>query len=89
MIKIGIKFCGGCNPRYDRKMVKEKIKELTCGICKVSMAKENEFYELLIVISGCRNSCANYSNISYREIIIIDEDIDLNDVGQLFSLKDK
>jgi len=87
MIKIGIKFCGGCNPRYDRKMVKEKIKKLSHGMYEVSMAKENEFYELLIVISGCRNSCANYLNISYKEIIIIDENIDFTDIEHLFSLK--
>lgn len=26
-MKIGIKFCGGCNPRYERKLAFELLKK--------------------------------------------------------------
>ena len=26
-MKIGIKYCGGCNPRYDRSQEVEKLKK--------------------------------------------------------------
>lgn len=26
-MKIGIKYCGGCNPRYDRNQEVEKLKK--------------------------------------------------------------
>jgi len=81
MMRIGIKFCGGCNPRYNRVKVKKEIENILDDKGTVSMAKEGQFYDFLIIISGCKNSCANYSNISYGEILIIKEDINFRNLS--------
>lgn len=50
-MKIGIKYCGGCNPTYRREEIEEVLKK-----------HFQIFYsgnsELLVCISGCKKGCA-------------------------------
>jgi 4-hydroxybutyrate CoA-transferase len=62
-LKIGIKYCGGCNPRYDRKKFIEQIKEALGENFTFEVAKEEEMYDFLLVVGGCTNCCANFTNI--------------------------
>jgi len=56
----GVKFCGGCNPRYDRVEALEKIKATFDGKVNFDYAKENVNYDVLLVIGGCTNCCASF-----------------------------
>lgn len=60
-MKIGVRFCGGCNPRFDRGLALEKIRE-----CKPNdeflHAVEGEEYDMLLVIGGCTNCCASFDH---------------------------
>ena len=58
-MKCGIRFCGGCNPRYDRGKACEEIKQQFKDIDFLH-AVENEKYDCLLVIGGCTNCCASY-----------------------------
>lgn len=67
--KIGIKFCGGCNPQFDRRKVFEHIIDsLEKHFAKLSLnadikcAEENTEYDYLILIGGCGNCCTSYNN---------------------------
>ena len=57
-MKFRAKFCGGCNPRYDRgkayNTLKERLKEK--GI-DLELASEDEKATMLLLISGCSNCC--------------------------------
>ena len=64
---IGIKYCGGCNPRYDRVNTKnsleKKIRELferKKSSVNLGYARENEFYHCLLLIGGCGNCCMSF-----------------------------
>ncbi|MDD3169415.1 MAG: hypothetical protein PHC91_08155, partial [Eubacteriales bacterium] len=57
---IGVKFCGGCNPRYDRGKAFEAIKKQTQGEAEYVIAQEGMEYDRLLVIGGCTNCCASY-----------------------------
>ena len=49
--KVIIRYCGGCNPRYDRVLVAERLKEEieNAGI---------EADSITLVMCGCTASCA-------------------------------
>ncbi len=58
---VGVKFCGGCNPRYDRGKAYEAIKKELAGTAELVIAEEGGEYDFLLVIGGCTNCCASYS----------------------------
>jgi len=75
MKKMGIRYCGGCNPRYDRgalvKRITEKHPELN-----IESAKEGVAYDLLLVVGGCSSCCASYEQFQAAEILKIWTDQD-------------
>ena len=67
-MKCGIKFCGGCNPGYDRRQACEEIKEaFENKDLEFLHAVEDDPYDCLLVIGGCSNCCASYNQKSYLQ----------------------
>ena len=58
-MRIGIKFCGGCNPKYDRSKVAEILKEKINKKYKVEYVRDNETYDFVFIINGCQVACAS------------------------------
>lgn len=56
----GVKFCGGCNPRYERGTALEKIRAHFEGRIDFRYAEEGDRYDLLLVIGGCPSCCASH-----------------------------
>ena len=75
-MKIGVKFCGGCNPGYERfKIVKKLCKEFPYVF--VEPVQEGITYDLILLISGCHAECL--SILSWQQIapvIAVYEQID-------------
>ncbi|MBN2898616.1 MAG: hypothetical protein JXO44_07565 [Clostridia bacterium] len=71
LLTIGFKFCGGCNPRYDRRAAYERMVQAYSPGYKATMAKSGESYDILVIIAGCKNACANYSDINYTKKLMI------------------
>jgi len=73
---VGVKFCGGCNPRYDRGKAFEAIKKQLDGTAEFVIAEEGKEYDYILVIGGCTNCCASHSQYkTINEIIKMwDED---------------
>lgn len=65
-MKYGIKFCGGCNPRYERGKLFNRLKEELSPKITFGNAKEDELYDGLIVFCGCTNCCAAYKHIQTK-----------------------
>lgn len=63
---VGVKFCGGCNPRYDRGKTLETIKKQAGSAVEFVLAEEGAEYDYLLVIGGCTNCCASYSQYKAR-----------------------
>jgi hypothetical protein len=69
-IKIGLKYCGGCNPEYDRVALVRHIEERLQG--KVEFVEpENEGTELVLAVEGCSIACADLSAFKGMKIRII------------------
>ena len=56
----GVKFCGGCNPRFERGKVLEQLKEHFADRIEFSYAQEGTEYDILLIIGGCANCCASF-----------------------------
>ena len=73
-LKVGIRYCGGCNPRYDRgamvKRITEKHPEWDAGA-----AREGEHYQLLIVVGGCSACCAAYEQFQAERVVRVWTDL--------------
>ena len=67
---VSIKFCGGCNPRYERGAVARKISERIIAQGAVSSYNQLDA-DLVIFLSGCSASCANRYNPIVKEAISV------------------
>lgn len=62
MRRVGIKYCGGCNPRFERVALIEKVREHFQGKIEFESAKEGQMYDGLLVVGGCSNCCPSYEH---------------------------
>ncbi|MBM6926987.1 hypothetical protein [Pseudoflavonifractor phocaeensis] len=56
-MRIGIKYCGGCNPRYDRVAY---VQTLACRYPNAVFepAEPGRDYDVVLVVCGCSARCA-------------------------------
>ena len=71
VIKIGVKFCGGCQSRYERGSLYEKIRDELTDV-SFEYANFDKVYDILLVISGCPIKCADIKGYKSKIIINID-----------------
>ena len=61
-MRVGIKYCGGCNPLYRRERVEEVLREAFPEIYffYISSGDQKDFSgtDLVVCISGCKRGCA-------------------------------
>ena len=57
MKKVGLRYCGGCNPCFDRLEVVGRILEAAAGRIPWSLREEEEC-SLLLIVNGCDRGCA-------------------------------
>ena len=64
-MNVGVRFCGGCNPRYDRGQYYKDVMA-RYPQHRYETAREGVMYDFLLVIGGCPACCADYSPFTYR-----------------------
>lgn len=86
-MKIGVKYCGGCNPTYDRTGVVSKLKKHLCEGDSIEIAKQAIIYDIVIILCGCSKACVNHQNIEakYEKICVTSE----SDIIKLVNIIDK
>lgn len=85
-MKVGVKFCGGCNPRYDRRSVLNRLLEDCPALCW-SYAKPEEAYDVLLVLCGCPSRCADVSAFHAETVLTVAEPADYGNLYRFFSQK--
>jgi hypothetical protein len=68
--RVGIKYCGGCNPDYDRVALVEQIMRALKGKVEIVPA-QNEGVEIILAVQGCATACADLSPFRDIEIKLI------------------
>jgi hypothetical protein len=78
MMKVGIKYCGGCNPGYDRVALAEYIKKSLHGRVEF-VPLDGESIDMVLAVEGCKTACADLSAFEGRQIHFISQ---LEDAGK-------
>jgi hypothetical protein len=69
-VRVGLKYCGGCNPEYDRVALVRHIEESLQG--KIAfVTPEGEGVRLILAVEGCSTACADLSAFQGKEIRVI------------------
>jgi hypothetical protein len=77
--RFGIKFCGGCNPTFERGQLFSKLKEATSQCINYKTIDEDDAhaYDGLLVICGCENCCVDIGFVQTKsDPIVIREEKD-------------
>ena len=75
MKRIGLKYCGGCNPSYDRVEYVREVQETAGDLVEWVPLDEGGFHTILLVC-GCDKQCvemAEYGEPGHRVITIKDK----------------
>lgn len=69
---ILVKYCGGCNPRYDRSKIIKKLTEDFCTLNITTNSNSNKTFDYVLVLSGCMSSCANHKELNgkYGKMVV-------------------
>ena len=57
-LRVGIKYCGGCNPEYDRVAIVEHIKQSLKDEIEI-VRPESEDVDVILSVNGCSTACAD------------------------------
>ena len=66
-MRVGVKYCGGCNPRYDRVELVRCLMEERPEDC-FEMARPGVEYDQLLVVCGCQVQCADIQDLMGRTV---------------------
>jgi hypothetical protein len=69
-LKIRVKYCGGCNPNYDRVALVKQIEERLAGKAALVGAEGNGI-ALVLAVVGCSIACADLAPFAGLEIRVI------------------
>lgn len=69
-VTVGVRYCGGCNPRFDRVAGVEAL-ALACPSAGFRAAEPGQEYGVLLVVGGCTACCADLTGLSGREQVMI------------------
>lgn len=71
MLNCCVKFCGGCNPRYDRGAAYNQIRTQLSDLASFSLPEEGAVYDVLLILRGCTGCPYLYEEIEAKHRLII------------------
>jgi len=69
-VRVGLKYCGGCNPEYDRVALVRHIEESLQDRVEF-VTPESEGVGLILAVEGCSTACADLSAFQGMDIRVI------------------
>ena len=79
MLRCTVKFCGGCNPRYDRGEAYQTVRSSLSGAAEFSYPEDGASYDVLLIIRGCTGCPYRYEEIDAAHRVIITESSQIAD----------
>lgn len=73
-LRVGIKYCGGCNPEYDRVAILDHIKQSLQDEIE-TVRPESEDVDLILSVNGCSTACADlkpFENLKIHKITSVE-----------------
>ena len=69
-IKIVIKYCGGCNPDYDRVEAVAGMLARLADVAEV-VPLDDARADMLVAVEGCPTACADLSGFKGKKVIVL------------------
>lgn len=76
---LGLKYCGGCSPDYDRSEQVRCLAQELGDLVKLT-SPEDQRTEHVLVVMGCKNACADLSSFDDKEIMLVLGEADFDEV---------
>lgn len=73
-MRVGVKFCGNCNPLIDTGVVLQELKAQAGDVAFVPW--DDDSYSVLLVLSSCSKDCATRPAFAGPVIEVTDSSID-------------
>lgn len=70
-MKIGVKYCGGCNPIYDRLKFVNRVINKYQDILSIETALKETIYDVILIVCGCKSCCADQRNLNAKYLKIL------------------
>jgi 4-hydroxybutyrate CoA-transferase len=70
-LNIGIVYCGGCNPHFDRIVFVDSLIKRTAGKMCIENANHSQPYDVILAICGCSCACANVKDFEAGRLVFI------------------
>jgi len=71
MLQGAVKFCGGCNPRYDRGDAFHTLRAALAEQVTFSYPTDGISYDLLLIIRGCTGCPYLYEEIAATHRVVL------------------
>ena len=62
-VKVGLRYCGGCNPRYDRVALVKQLQQSLPGI-RFELADADAPHAAALLVCGCSAQCVGVSDLT-------------------------
>ncbi len=69
-VRIGLKYCGGCNPRYDRVQAVGYLRERLQGTVELVSYEDPDIAGVLVV-AGCPTACVDPEPFKERPVWVV------------------
>lgn len=66
---VGVKYCGGCNPAYERSSIVKRARAEFPDIRFIPYSAEIPF-DLVVVVCGCTQECFSFSGFNSKYGIV-------------------
>jgi len=66
--KIGVKYCGNCNPQLNGPELVQELRKLNPALNFTNYSDEG--IDLLLIVSGCSADCATRPDFSGETIVV-------------------
>jgi hypothetical protein len=80
---VAVKFCGGCDPQYDRTGMLNKIKKALGDKVEWTFSSQTPA-DYLVVINGCNRACADISDFHVSRVISINKNYTTEYLEKIF-----
>jgi len=80
--RVGVKFCGNCNPQAETTEILQQIKATPAGRASEFVPWDRPDLNMLIVLSGCPVDCAARPPGQLPSIVVAGESVNLQPCAQ-------
>jgi hypothetical protein len=87
-LKIGLKYCGGCQPDYDRVAMVARIQKELDGLVEFLPADHPDI-AMVLAVEGCQSACADLNPFSRLPVWIITHESQADDFIRLIKESDR